>query len=63
MVGRRDENGEDEKSRIPVARSADAGSEVGQQSAETEERDMPVFEYMEEPTVRSLCGQPLERRH
>ena len=35
----------------PVARSTEAGSEVGRQSVEKEELGTPVFDDMEEPTV------------
>ena len=35
----------------PRAMSTDTESEVGHQSADTEERGVPVFEDMEEPTV------------
>ena len=35
----------------PVARSTDTEVEAGRQSADTEERGVPVFEDMEEPTV------------
>ena len=48
---REDEEGEDDESRIPVARSTDTEGEVGRQSAEKGERGAPVFEDMEEPTV------------
>ena len=54
-VGRRerreDEEGEDDESRIPVARTTGTEGEVGRQSAEKGERGAPVFKDMEEPTV------------
>ena len=54
-VGRRerreDEKGEDDDSRIPVERSIEMVSVAGRQTEEREERALPVFDDMEEPTV------------
>ena len=50
---RDDEKGEDDESRMRVERSTEVASVAGRLSAEKEERAMPVFDDMEEPTVET----------
>ena len=48
---REDENGEDDRSRITVERSTEGGSVARRQTEENDERAVPAFDDMEEPTV------------